>query len=511
MDHHDVTGYYAYRSLLNAPEPVDDLNDIRFAEAELFLYVAPDGTISGTLAFPADPLAAQKEFMDLSGAVTDWSPLTVEFEGLGRADTGTAEFDYKYRASLAHAYPEADHQRPALVGTVIRAKPHGSAPAGVTASFIAVKRDFLPPKEIPGVALIPAAVKMLASRRHRLQHAVWHTVRTQWHALKNDANAVAEIDKRGWWPQRPPFRESRALDLENGAGEDFLYMHRKMILMMREVYAQADKSPPAGWTALPGSAVPQTVYQETDDAGEKKFVFDPEASGFMVPPPARDDATDRLLKSPTYLSGVMRPLEGLFRSPRLLSALTLGQLGNLLEFTIHGWMHIRWTYTTYDPETGDPIGRASLFDIDPKWDTPTNDDLGDFYSSHVHPTFWRLHGWIDDRINDWAAVNADRITPATVDDVPWFAADGHLVQVSEPFYWPSPEPDDHHQKPHHDHEMPPGEDPEVRVMEEVMSIMQGVLEPPAPAATAVAHPEPKTAKQAFRDVLLGADVPELPQ
>jgi len=52
MDHHDVTGYYTYRSLLNAPDPVDDLNDIRFAESELFLYVAPNGTISGTLAFP---------------------------------------------------------------------------------------------------------------------------------------------------------------------------------------------------------------------------------------------------------------------------------------------------------------------------------------------------------------------------------------------------------------------------------------------------------------------------
>ena len=79
---------------------------------------------------------------------------------------------------------------------------------------------------------------------------------------------------------------------------------------------------------------------------------------------------------------------------------------------------------------GDPIGRSSLFDIDPKWDDPSNDDLGDFYSSHVHPTFWRLHGWIDDRINDWARVNAARIETATIDGVPWFAADGQMVLVS---------------------------------------------------------------------------------
>lgn len=58
----------------------------------------------------------------------------------------------------------------------------------------------------------------------------------------------------------------------------------------------------------------------------------------------------------------------------------------------------RWGNSATDPETGQAIGRNSLFDIDPKWDNPSNDELGDFYSSHVHPTFWRLHGWIDDGI-----------------------------------------------------------------------------------------------------------------
>jgi hypothetical protein len=55
-------------------------------------------------------------------------------------------------------------------------------------------------------------------------------------------------------------------------------------------------------------------------------------------------------------------------------------------------MHVRWTHVLYDTATGEPIGRSSLFDIDPKWDAPANDDLGDFYSSHVRPIFWRLHG-----------------------------------------------------------------------------------------------------------------------
>lgn len=503
MDHHDLTGYYTYRSLLNRQEPVDDLNQIRFAEGELFLYVVPDGVISGTLAFPADPLADTKDFMDITGRVTGWAPPTVELEGLGRPGTATESFNYKYQGSLAPAYPDAVRQRPAFVGTVLRAEPHGNASAGFTASFVAVERDFLQPKQISGVALIPESIDMLSSRSHRLQHAVWHTVRVRWHRLKGDASAVAEIEKRGWWPNRPPFLETGGLDLENGAGEDFLYMHRKMILMVKEVYADAGKPPPAGWMVLPSANAPQTVYKATTGSNGGAFDFDPDASGFMVPPPVRDDGSDparsdRMFKSPSFLGGVMSPMQRFFRSTRLLSGLTLGQLGNLLEFTIHGWMHLRWAHTVYDPESGEPIGRPE-FDIDPRWDDPSNDDLGDFYSSHVHPTFWRLHGWIDDRINDWAMVNADRIQPATVDDVPWFAADGQLILVDEPFYWPT-----------HGHHHPGGGEAEVRAMEEVMEIMKNVLAPEAVAAPSGAETvaRPKLAKEVFREILLGVTVPD---
>jgi len=204
---------------------------------------------------------------------------------------------------VAPTFPDADRQRPGLVGTVLRAKPHGTAAAGFTASLVAVKRDFLRPKDIAGVALIPDAIDMMASRGHRLQHAVWHTVRTQWHKLSADDNAVKEIDARGWWPKRPPFLAAGGLNLENGAGEDFLYMHRRMILMLQEVYANAGVSAPAGWTALPSAAVPQTVYREMATSGAKTFEFDPDASGDMVPPPAQDDDADRMVKSPAFLNG----------------------------------------------------------------------------------------------------------------------------------------------------------------------------------------------------------------
>ena len=505
MDHYDLTGYYTYRSLLNLAEPAGDFNRIRFGEGDLFLWVGADGEIRGTLGFPAEPLAPEKDFMDLTGRVTAWSPVSIELEGVGRPGTGTADFDYRYQATMAPSFSDAVDQRPAFVGTVLRAEPHGSAPAGVTATIVAVRRDFLPPRRIPGVALIPEAVAMLASRRHRLQHAVWHTVRGQWHALNADPDAVREIDRRGWWPARPPFLPTRALDLENGAGEDFLFMHRKMIAMVREVYDAQAATAPAGWTALPAPATPQTVYTDSTSPAGTRSVLDLNASGFMVPPPARDDTTDRLFKSSTFLTAVMRPLAALFRSPSFLSTLTLGQLGNVLEFTVHGWMHVRWTHVEYDPATGEPIGRSSLFDIDPRWDDPANDDLGDFYSSHVHPTFWRLHGWIDDRITEWAAVNAAHIRPRTLDGVAWFAVDGERVLVEDPFTWPGQDSPGHHGH----HGAPDGDTADIAVMEEVMAIMRDALVPPSPAAgPAAAATAQRSARLSFRELLLGVTLPD---
>jgi hypothetical protein len=127
MDNHDLTGYYTYRSLVNQQDAAGDFNTIRFAEGELFLWVAPDGSIQGTLGFPAAPLASEKAFMDVTGRVTSWSPPAVELEGLGRTGTGTEAFDYRYQAILAPTFPDAAGQRPAFVGTVLRAKPHDGA------------------------------------------------------------------------------------------------------------------------------------------------------------------------------------------------------------------------------------------------------------------------------------------------------------------------------------------------------------------------------------------------
>ena len=69
-------------------------------------------------------------------------------------------------------------------------------------------------------------------------------------------------------------------------------------------------------------------------------------------------------------------------------------------------MHMRWAK---EPEgarpTADPTNPSS---IDIQWDDPSYEYLGDTYSSHVNPIFWKLHCWIDERIEDWK--NAHEIT-----------------------------------------------------------------------------------------------------
>ena len=79
--------------------------------------------------------------LDLKGTMQTSASgeITVELYGTGRAGTPTANWEYDYKAFMAPKWPNGVNQIPTLVGTVIRAKPHDGQPAGVVASFIAIK------------------------------------------------------------------------------------------------------------------------------------------------------------------------------------------------------------------------------------------------------------------------------------------------------------------------------------------------------------------------------------
>ena len=498
MNIDELIGYYTYRSFFN--RPIGAPNDILFGEAELFLLLSDEGIVTGTLAFPAEAGAGQKNFMDLTGTVTAWAPVAFRFLGKGRAGSAIADYEYEYDCREAHEWdPAAPPQRRSLLGTVRRNKDHGQAKAGVTASFIAVQRDFVEPRAVLGVALIPEAITMLSDRVHRLRHTVWHTVRGDWYSDNMTAADRDRLKQLGWNLADPPIRPNGVLDLTNGAGEDFLFMHRRMIGMVNGVYDQADKPRPIGWTQLPSANSPQHAYKEASDPADptvKTYVYDPNNSGAMVPPPT-DSFLEQVLnpvtgtinpffrfnKSPRGLTNLIRNLATSLRNPRVLSQLTLGAYGNLIEFTVHNWMHMRWaTAQPRDPQTGNPLVRSD-YDIHEKWDIPEYDYLGDFHSSHVNPIFWKLHGWVDDCITAWQAAHdaahPGQVNPQEVRGISWYAP-GSWVLKTDPFDWPGAGGS-------HGHTHSGGHGDELNTLTQVMAILKEVNDRTPLSAVAIAR------------------------
>ena len=137
-----LAGKWTYRSFFNDPAQVttdpdhaaEKLLALLFAEAVFTFQIPDDATLKGAIDWDGGGLDLQGRISDGGGA------LAMEITGSGRAGTDTANWEYDYHAALAFQWPNGVNQVPAIVGTVIRAKPHNGNPAGVTASFIAVKQ-----------------------------------------------------------------------------------------------------------------------------------------------------------------------------------------------------------------------------------------------------------------------------------------------------------------------------------------------------------------------------------
>jgi len=144
-DANTLAGKWTYRSFLNDPtlccESSDDdknaknLFKLLFAEAVFTFQLPSNTTLTGAIDWDGGGL-------DLQGTVTagDAGQPAVKIIGTGRPNSSTAYWEYDYEGRLAYRWPNGVNQVPALVGSVIRAKPHGNNPAGLVASFIALKQ-----------------------------------------------------------------------------------------------------------------------------------------------------------------------------------------------------------------------------------------------------------------------------------------------------------------------------------------------------------------------------------
>jgi hypothetical protein len=248
--------------------------------------------------------------------------------------------------------------------------------------------------------LPPAIVSMLASRRHRLRHFLWHSVRGSWNNPELTSEVKQLIRDKGWAPpnDRVPFDANGKLQLDNFAGEDFLYMHRQMIREINDMLTQMGEPTLVAWDHVPAP-------------GENPDFDLPPAWTYADPQASSEDNQRmsnrlKLVKSDQYFKDIMAVWQSFYTTPTNLARLSLGAFGNLLEMTIHNNMHMRWAK--------EPVGYmpSPNFDntkrIDPKWDKSDYDYLGDTYSSHVNTIFWYLHGWVDGCIDLWARVNQVR-------------------------------------------------------------------------------------------------------
>jgi hypothetical protein len=137
MSDNPFVGSWTYRSLLNDPDVNTDFDKLEFGRGTLIIAEAAPEVLAGSIGGPGWSLT-------LHGSRTYGSPSQVRFQGKGLVSG--EEWIYDYIGWLVPVWPNSNDrlQQPAMVGSVVRTIPHsngngGTAPAGVVASFYAVR------------------------------------------------------------------------------------------------------------------------------------------------------------------------------------------------------------------------------------------------------------------------------------------------------------------------------------------------------------------------------------
>lgn len=135
-------GRWSYRSWLNETDLSIKPDKLLFGSGTIDITEGPMEILHGTIG-------GEGWELDLHGSRSYGNPMTVQFRGKGVV--GGAEWIYAYVGYLVPEWSDGVQQKTAMVGSVIRVIPHpatdnqgnivGTAPAGVVASWYAVKQD----------------------------------------------------------------------------------------------------------------------------------------------------------------------------------------------------------------------------------------------------------------------------------------------------------------------------------------------------------------------------------
>lgn len=136
MNENPFVGSWTYRSLLNDPDIATDFAKLEFGRGQIVIEEAAPQLLKGSIGGEGWSLV-------LHGSREYGSPMKVRFQGKGLVNG--EEWVYDYVGWLVPVWPNSSVslQRGAIVGSVTRTVAHssngGTAPAGVVASFYAVR------------------------------------------------------------------------------------------------------------------------------------------------------------------------------------------------------------------------------------------------------------------------------------------------------------------------------------------------------------------------------------
>lgn len=222
---------------------------------------------------------------------------------------------------------------------------------------------------------------LFGQRHHRLAHFMWHSARNSYAQATTTDLDRDNIRRLGWAPPRPILytpdgRTDFGATARSGAGEDFLYMHRQMVRELEAELSANNMKMYESWKSIP----------QVDDPSFRLQVNNAESN-------SQTSAGFNLIREQEDLYS----FEGMKKIP------TMSKLGVDLEITIHNTLHTRWAESLAfaRPWQDNPVTMDSQLTGNWSWDRPSYDHLTDSYSAHVNPIFWRIHGWVDDRINVW--------------------------------------------------------------------------------------------------------------
>src|SRR4051812_30218020 len=245
-------------------------------------------------------------------------------------------------------------------------------------------RLHLDPKDAMNI-MHPKVVAAMADRSMRMAHLLWHLTREFWERLDKTDQQAFQNQYPEWVPPDRPKDAIGMVTLDENSGRDFLYMHREMIKMVNGILASVNEPPIAGWSDPPDAADP--TYRVVTD--------------HRLPPGAYRSKDDQVWTAMVAeAKALLQPIN--------LTTLSIGKLGAHLEYGIHAAMHERFGEFGSFGKLRD--GQDSFqTQVPTQWDDPLYETLLDAYSAHVHPWFWKIHGWIDDQIRAWETANGKSV------------------------------------------------------------------------------------------------------